>query len=104
MRAPVPEGLLAVDERFHDVGDGQWWGESWYFDFASRDGSVGGYVRIGFYPNQQACWYWACLVGEGRRPVMVVDHDVPVPRSPHASRCVTTACGPTTRSRPPSTT
>ena len=81
MRAPVPEGLLAVDERFHDVGDGMWWGESWYFDFASRDGSVGGYVRIGFYPHQQACWYWACLVGEGRRPVMVVDHDVPVPRS-----------------------
>mgnify|MGYP006199955153 CR=1 FL=1 len=37
-------------------------------------------MRIGFYPNQQACWYWACLVGEGRRPVMVVDHDVPPPR------------------------
>jgi hypothetical protein len=81
MRAPLPEGLRAADEGFHDVGEGQWWSESWYFDFATRDGSLGGYARIGFYPNQQACWYWACLVGEGRRPVMVVDHDVPPPRS-----------------------
>lgn len=80
MRAPLPEGLRPVDEGFHDVGDGQWWGESWYSDFATRDGTLGGYVRIGFYPNQRACWYWACLVGEGRRPVMVVDHDVPPPR------------------------
>lgn len=80
MRAPLPEGLKAADEGFHDVGEGQWWSESWYFDFATRDGALGGYVRIGFYPNQQACWYWACLVGEGRRPVMVVDHDVPPPR------------------------
>jgi len=79
MRAPVPEGLVAADERFHAVGDGPWWGESWYFDFATADGTLGGYVRIGFYPNQQACWYWAALVGEGRKPVLVVDHDVPVP-------------------------
>ncbi len=54
MRAPVPEGLTAADERFHDVGEGLWWGESWYFDFASQDGTVGGYVRIGFYPHQEA--------------------------------------------------
>jgi hypothetical protein len=82
MRAPLPEGLGVADEGFHEVGEGTWWGESWYFDFATLDGALGGYVRIGFYPHQQACWYWACLVGEGRRPIMVVDHDVPVGRTP----------------------
>jgi hypothetical protein len=72
-----PEGLTAADERFHRPEDGPWWGESWYFDFATRDGELGGYVRIGFYPNQGSCWYWACLVGADRRLVTVIDHDVP---------------------------
>jgi hypothetical protein len=78
----VPEGLAEADERFHEPGDGVWWGESWYFDFATADAALGGYVRIGFYPNQRACWYWAALVGPGRRPVMVVDHEVHVPARP----------------------
>jgi hypothetical protein len=82
MPAAVPDGLVAADERHHPPGEGVWWGESWYFDFATRDAALGGYVRIGFYPHQRACWYWACLVGEGRRLVTVVDHDVPAPTRP----------------------
>src|SRR5436309_9893854 len=35
----------------HRPGTDRLWGESWYFDFASADGSVGGFVRVGDYPN-----------------------------------------------------
>ena len=56
------------------------WGESWYFDFATRDASLGGFVRLGLYPNQGVVWYWAALVGQGRRLVLVHDHDMEIPR------------------------
>ena len=79
MTATIPSGLVAADERHHAPGPEPWWNESWYFDFATTDGTLGGYVRIGLYPNQPACWYWACLVGEGRPLVIVVDHDVALP-------------------------
>jgi hypothetical protein len=78
----IPDGLSVADERHHPVGDGAWWNESWYFDFATTDGALGGYVRLGLYPNQRKAWYWACLVGVGRPLVSVVDHDVaPPPRA-----------------------
>jgi hypothetical protein len=80
--AAIPEGLAAPDERHHPPAEGRFWGESWYFDFATRDGSLGGYVRLGLYPNQSACWYWACVVGEGRRLVTVIDHEVAPPKPP----------------------
>jgi hypothetical protein len=81
MTAATPPGLTAGDERHHPPGDEAWWNESWYFDFATTDGSLGGYVRLGLYPNQGVAWYWACLVGEGRPLVIVTDHDVAPPRS-----------------------
>lgn len=56
------------------------WNESYYLDWFTEDLSLGGYVRIGFYPNLHRVWYWACLVGEGRPLVTVIDHDVPLPR------------------------
>ena len=31
------------------------------FDFASVDGSVGGFVRVGDYPNLDRRWFWAYL-------------------------------------------
>jgi hypothetical protein len=78
----TPVGLTAADESYHAPGDGDWWGESWYFDFATRDAELGGYVRLGLYPNQGIAWYWACVVGDGRPLVTVVDHDIPPPRPP----------------------
>ena len=74
--------LVPADERSHEPGPEETWNESWYFDFATRDGSLGGYVRIGFHPHLDGgkVWYWACLVGEGRPLVTVIDHDVPTPR------------------------
>jgi hypothetical protein len=72
---------LPVDEQRHEPGPELLWNESYYFDFASDDASVGGYVRIGFYPNLGTVWYWACVVGEGRKLVTVIDHDVALPSS-----------------------
>ncbi len=53
------------DEGRHEPGAEPLWNESWYFDFASEDGSVGGYVRLGLYPNLGVAWYWGYLVRAG---------------------------------------
>ena len=39
-------------------------------------------MRLGLYPNLGVAWYWACLVGEGRPLVTVIDHEVPLPKAP----------------------
>ncbi len=69
----------AADERRHDPEGETYWGESWYLDFTDEAGGLGGYVRLGLYPNLGVAWYWACLVGEGRPLVTVIDHEVPIP-------------------------
>lgn len=71
-----------ADERPHPPGPESLWSESWYFDFAAWDGSLGGFVRIGWYPNLGTTWYWACLVGPDRPLVAVIDHEVPYPEAP----------------------
>lgn len=74
-----PTPVAAADESPHTPGPELLWNESWYFDFARADGSLGGYVRLGLYPNLGLAWYWGCLVGEGRPLVTVIDHEVPLP-------------------------
>jgi hypothetical protein len=74
--------LTPADERAHAPGPERLWGESWYFDFTNREGTLGGYVRLGLYPNLGVAWYWACLVGEGRPLVTVIDHEVQLPTAP----------------------
>jgi hypothetical protein len=69
-----------VDEGSHAHSDELLWSESWYFDFVTTDGDIGGYVRVGHYPNLGAVWYWACLVGDSRPLVAVIDHEVVPPR------------------------
>lgn len=56
------------------------WAESWYGDFASPDGSLGGYVQLTMWPNLGRSWFWSALVGRGRRPVVLVETDAPLPR------------------------
>ncbi|WP_208029545.1 DUF7064 domain-containing protein [Rhabdothermincola sediminis] len=75
----VPPALAPGDEGWHPPGPEPRWSEWWYFDFASPDGSVGGYVRVGRYPNLGVVWYWACLAGPRRPAVMVIDHEVRPP-------------------------
>jgi hypothetical protein len=71
--------IAPADERRHASNDEELWGESWYFDFAARDGSVGGYVRLGLYPNKRVAWWWATCVRPGEPTVLVRDHEAPLP-------------------------
>jgi hypothetical protein len=75
-------GPGAGDELPHQPGTQSLWAESWYFDYAAEDGSLGGYVRLALYPNLGVAWYWTSLVGAGRFLVTVRDHEVPLPRRP----------------------
>jgi hypothetical protein len=58
----------------------QLWNESWYFDFAAEDGSIGGYVRLGLYPNLGVAWYWGYLVREGEQLLAVKHHESKLPK------------------------
>ena len=49
--------LTAPDERAHAPGEERLWGESWYFDFTNREGTLGGYVRLGLYPNLDVAFF-----------------------------------------------
>jgi len=71
--------LAAADEELHPPGPERLWNESYYFDFAAPDGSVGGYIRLGLYPNWNRAWYWACVVRPGHPAVLVADNAVPMP-------------------------
>ena len=71
--------LTARDEGRHEVGAEPLWGESWYHDWAAADGSYGGYLRLGMYPNQGVVWYWVALVARDQPLLLVRNHDVPAP-------------------------
>lgn len=79
MATPAPQ-----DEQRHTHDADLLWNESYYFDWFSEDGSIGGYVRVGLYPNLDTVWYWACLVGPDRPLVTVVSHDVAMPNAPQS--------------------
>lgn len=77
----------AADELRHPPTDDPLWNESWYLDFAAADGSIGGYVRLGLYPNfhgpgKGVAWYWAYLVGEEVGTLLVRHHECALPKEP----------------------
>lgn len=74
--------VLPSDETRHEPGPEPLWGESWYFDFFAPDGSIGGWVRVGLYPNLGVTWYHAYVVGPNRQTVAVMDYDAPLPNAP----------------------
>jgi hypothetical protein len=76
----MPDQPALADEDRHPPGPEPLWNESWYFDFHAADGRFGGYVRLGLYPNLGVSWFWACVVGEDRQLVTVVDHELALPR------------------------
>jgi hypothetical protein len=76
---PAPLRPAADDEDSHSPGSEQLWNESWYFDAIARDGSLGAYVRIGLYPNLDACWYTALVCRPGRPTIAAVDFAAPLP-------------------------
>ena len=71
-----------ADERRHPPGPEAGWEESWYFDFVTADGRLGGFVRLALRPAQGRAWYWAYVAGRGRAVVAVRDHEVELPRGP----------------------
>ena len=71
------------DERRHPTGGQRWWGESWGFEFALPDASLGGFVRHTVYPRRNIAWFWAAIVGEGRSYVLCRDHDLAPPADPN---------------------
>jgi hypothetical protein len=77
---PEPPEVDPADERRHEPGPEPLWGESWYFDFFSADGSVAGWLRLGLYPNLGVAWYHALLTGVDRATVAVIDTTAPIPK------------------------
>ena len=53
------------------------WGESYYMDFVTDDASLGGYIRVGWYPNLGVVWFTAAIVEPGRPTIMAVSFDAP---------------------------
>src|SRR3954470_11202726 len=86
---PAPLRPEPIDEARHEPGAEELWNESWYFDCASEDGSLGVYVRLGLYPALGVAWYTAYVVREGGPQVAVVDYAAPLPEG--ASLTVATA-------------
>ena len=70
-----------ADEARHQPDDSELWNESYYLDWFSPDGAVGGYVRIGFVPGLDQLWYWACLVEANGPLVTVIEHEAALPKS-----------------------
>jgi hypothetical protein len=66
------------DEGRHQPDPDPLWNESHYLDFVGEDGSVGGYLRIGLYPNLGVTWWTAMVVGPDRPVVSSVAYDLPV--------------------------
>lgn len=82
--AAVPAPLVpeAGDEAPHAAGDEPLWNESWYFDFADAAQGIGGWVRLGLYPNQQKAWVNALVCGPGLPTVAINDFEVALPADP----------------------
>jgi hypothetical protein len=67
------------DERRHDAGPEDLWGESYDADFVQEDGTVAGWLRLGRYPNRDVAWWTAWIVGPNRAGVCSVNYQLPVP-------------------------
>ena len=52
----------------------------WQFQWGTADGD-GGFVRLDLRPEERVVWFWAYLLRPGLGPVVVRDHEVPLPRS-----------------------
>ena len=61
--------VLPDDEARHTPDGDDLWNESYYCDFVRDDGSMGGWLRLGLYPNRQVAWWttWIVLARPPRR-------------------------------------
>ena len=71
-----PHAVLPSDEARHAPDPDDLWNESYYCDFVQGDGSWGGWLRLGLYPNRDVAWWTAWVVRpgeEGGRYVKLAD-------------------------------
>ncbi len=71
--------VLPDDEARHTPDDEDLWNESYYCDFVRADGSMGGWLRLGLYPNRQLAWWTAWIVWPDRPGVCSANYEMPVP-------------------------
>ncbi|HTI78504.1 MAG TPA: phosphotransferase [Mycobacterium sp.] len=76
----------ADDEGPHQATDEPLWNESWYFDFADVQQGVGGWIRLGLYPNQRIAWINALVCGPDMPTIAINDFEVALPEDPGAVR------------------
>jgi Ecdysteroid kinase-like family len=74
------------DEGWHEAGDEPLWNESWYFDFADVGEGVGGWIRLGLYPNRRTAWINALLCGPAMPTVAINDFEAALPDDPGTVR------------------
>ena len=71
LRAVTPD-----DEVRHQPDGEELWNESYYLDFVDGDGRLGGYVRLGFYPNLQVAWWTTALVRDDGPSIISAAYDL----------------------------
>jgi hypothetical protein len=71
--------VLPDDENRHTPDAEGLWNESYYCDFVHADGSLGGWLRLGLYPNRQVAWWTTWIVWPDRPGVCSADYRAPVP-------------------------
>ena len=76
------------DEGRHPPTDEDLWNESYYCDFVDTAGAgtpgesgpaLGGWLRLGLYPNRKVAWWTTWIVRPGLPGVCSVDYHAPVP-------------------------
>ena len=71
--------VLPDDEARHTPDGDDLWNESYYCDFVRDDGSIGGWLRLGLYPNRQVAWWTTWIVWPDRPGIASVNYVMPVP-------------------------
>ena len=74
---PAPQGFALADERAHPNAGGP---EAWTLALAAPELAV--LVRGAIVPGPDQVQWWTHVLRPGRGPVVVRDHEVPVPRAP----------------------
>jgi hypothetical protein len=77
--SPSDHVVSPGDEQRHTPDADDLWNESYYADFVHDDGTVGGWLRLGLYPNRRVAWWTTWIVGPDRPGVCSVNYAVPVP-------------------------
>jgi Ecdysteroid kinase-like family len=78
-RLPQPLTPKSDDEGSHQATEEPLWNESWYFDFADPRQDIGGWIRLGLYPNQRFAWINALVCGPDMPTIAVNDFQAAIP-------------------------